>query len=288
MSKTYYLKNIRVLLKDTSAAVGFRVWARKWKALDIDLYMFIVGKDRQQQMVPEKILSAERSLYITDSNKVAAELCERNFPVLGVLHKEGDALTNLEYVMECPEELDVEYLERVYRRYQGIPWEIQETERCIIRETTLEDVESFFEIYDSPEITRYTEGLHTEQEQERAYIQDYIDKAYRYYEFGTWTVILKETGEIIGRAGFAVREDYELPDLGFVIGVPWQRKGVAYEICSAILQYGKEELGFEQVQALVMPENEASLALCRKLGFTERRTVTKNHQNVLLLVKRLT
>lgn len=38
-------------------------------------------------------------------------------------------------------------------------------------------------------------------------------------------------------------------------------------MCKALLEYGKEELGFEQVQMLVMPENEVSLHLAEELGF---------------------
>ena len=70
------------------------------------------------------------------------------------------------------------------------------------------------------------------------------------------------------------REGYEDPELGFVIGVPWQRQGYATEVCKALLEYGKEDLGFEQVQMLVMPENRVSLRLAEKLGFHRQDQVT--------------
>ena len=82
------------------------------------------------------------------------------------------------------------------------------------------------------------------------------------------------TGQVIGRAGFSNREGCEDPELGFVIGVPWQRQGYATEVCKALLEYGKEELGFEQVQMLVMPENEISLHLAERLGFSQLDQVT--------------
>ena len=63
-------------------------------------------------------------------------------------------------------------------------------------------------------------------------------------------------------------------ELGFVIGVPWQRQGYATEVCKALLEYGKEELGFEQVQMLVVPENEVSLRLAGNLGFHRQDQVT--------------
>ncbi len=229
---------------------------------------------------------AEEALYITDCRETALALKAENLPVLG-FQREGESLQEVDYVMEMPEELEVAYLDRVYRRYRGISWDILETERCIIRESVVEDVETFYQIYENPEITRYMEALYEEPEQERTYMQEYIEKIYKYFEFGIWTVIWKETGEIIGRAGFAVREGYDLPELGFVIGVPWQGKGVAFEICSAILSYGREELGFEQVQALVMPDNKVSLALCHKLGFVEEKLVQDKGQEYQFMLYNL-
>ena len=98
-------------------------------------------------------------------------------------------------------------------------------------------------------------------------MKDYTENMYYFYNYGVWTICDKITGQVIGRAGFSNREGYEDPELGFVIGVPWQRQGYATEVCKALLEYGKEELGFEQVQMLVMPENEVSLRLAGNLGF---------------------
>ena len=161
------------------------------------------------------------------------------------------------------------------RRLAGLPWKIIETDRCLIRETTVEDVDAFWEIYREPSITRYTDHLYPEIEQEKNYVREYIEKVYTYYEYGVWTIVEKSSGLVIGRAGFSARPGYEDPELGFVIGVPWQGKGYAYEVCSAILDYGWEQLGFEEVQALVDPGNQTSLSLCKKLGFEMESTADK-------------
>lgn len=230
--------------------------------------------------------TGEGTLFITDSGKWGSLLVKKKLPVLGWLHEPETAQeAPLPYCMENPAELDVSYLDRVYRRFHNIPWDILETERCLIRETVEEDVDSFYEIYSDPEMVRYTEALYPEIEQEKQYVREYIEKVYRYFEFGVWTVLWKETGEVIGRAGFSVRGGYDLPELGFVIGMPWQRKGIAYEICKAILDYGAAEFGFEKVQVLVEPGNEASLGLCRKLGFDGEQVVTEGNKEYFLLIR---
>ena len=211
----------------------------------------------------------EGVLYVTDRAELAAALAEKGLPVLGILNENGrDAsFGKTRFLAEQGQDLTEDYLERVYRRYAGLPWEILETERCILRETVEEDVEAFYRIYEEPSITRCMEPLFPDPEEERNYIRRYRENMYEFYGFGIWTALLKETGEIIGRAGLDMRAGFETPELGFVIGVPWQGRGLAGELCAAILRYGKEELGITRVQAMAEPENAVSLWLLEKLGF---------------------
>lgn len=216
-----------------------------------------------------KIDGKEHTLTITDCEAEARKLRDAGEAVVPYLHEgnEGPDFSDFVFVAQEPEDLDRDYLEKVCRRLLGMPWDILETERCLIRETTVEDVDQFYEIYRHPQITAFTEDLYPEKEQERAYIRQYIEKVYTFWEFGVWTVVEKTGGAVIGRAGFSYRDGYEEPEIGFIIGVPWQRKGYAEEVCRAILNYGREVLGFGVIQAFVRPGNDASLKLCRKLGF---------------------
>lgn len=234
----------------------------------------------------EKLLSGEGVLCVCDDGERAKKLSEAGIPVMAYLHegsREQD-FSGIKYAAEHPEELDESYFERIYRRIKGIPWEILTTERCVIRETVVEDADAFFEIYANPQITKYTGRLSVDKEQEKRYIREYIEKVYGFYEFGIWTVLEKTTGSVIGRAGFSYRAGYEEPEIGYVISAPWQGKGIAEEVCRAMLAYGREELGLERVNAFVDRENRASLRLCEKLGFwEEERVITDGRECVRLL-----
>ena len=230
-------------------------------------------------------IEPEGSLYVTDDAATARKLRDQGKAVLIYFHegnREQD-FSGFTFGVEDPENLEEEYIEKVYRRLKGLPWNILETERCLIRETTVDDVEDFFCIYSDPAITEFMEGLYPEKEQEKAYIREYIEKVYTFYEFGVWTVVEKSSGTVIGRAGFSYREGYDDPELGFTIGVPWQRKGYAEEVCRGILDYGWNVLGFSRVQALVETENAASLNLCDKLGFHAVEELMLNEKNYFLL-----
>lgn len=209
-------------------------------------------------------------LYVTDSALEAKALRAKGEAVLIYLHggNKGEDFSGFPFAAEEPEALEDAYVERVYRRFKGLPWDILETARCLIRETTPEDVGAFSQIYSEPAITAFTEGLYPNEDEEKAYIREYIQKVYTFYGFGVWTVVEKCSGDIIGRAGLSCREGYDVPELGFIIGVPWQRKGYGEEVCRGILDYAARTLGFREINALVETRNEASLLLCDKLGFT--------------------
>ena len=210
------------------------------------------------------------ALFLTDSAEACRQLLEAGQAVLIFLHPENssESFSGAKYACENLTDLTPDYLERVYRRYRGIPWDILTTPRLLLRETTPKDVDAFLSIYSDPAITRYTEALYP-REEEIAYTRDYIRNMYEFYGFGIWTVIERSTGAIIGRAGLTMREGYEDPELGYVIGTPWQNLGYATEALRAILTYAKEELNLDTLRALVKPDNKKSRHLLEKLGFSE-------------------
>lgn len=217
----------------------------------------------------------KESLYLTDIPKFAALLTCGDYPVLAYVHEgnRDESFKNVRYVIEGFEDVEGEYFERIWQRLTGKPWHILDTERCGIRETTVEDLDAFYELYSEPSITEYMEDLFADRQEEKAYIETYVKTVYSFYGFGMWTVVLKETGQIIGRAGISMREGFDDPELGFMIGVPWQKMGIATEVCQGILWYAKEELGFERVQALVQSGNEKSHSLLKKLGFVHEKEI---------------
>ncbi len=224
------------------------------------------------------------TLYITDSSVQYCIWQQRGKYVLPYRHQwnQEDVFEGAEYMIERLEEVDYEVVDMAYRRLAGVPWEIFRTERCIVRETIVEDVDSLYGIYAEPAITEYMEDLYQDRDEEIAYIKDYRRRMYGFYGYGIWSVLSRRDGQVIGRAGISWREEFDVPELGFVIGVPWQRQGYAYEVCSAILRYAWKDIGFKQIQALVMEHNEKSSALCRKLGFEDNGiTVLENVRYIL-------
>lgn len=254
----------------------------------VDISETLVEELNQHQIrlwtrMPEEDLPMEECLFLTDMPPVGKALLLQKAGVLLWLNEKNrrEDTGAFPYAVEKPEEIEFSYLDKVYRRFQGLPWEIARTDRCIIREMKEGDLDALYELYRDKEISRYTEDLYEDREKEKEYICSYIEHAYTFWGFGTWIVERKEDHKLIGRVGFNLREGYEDPELGFVIGLPWQRQGLAYEVCTAALKVGKEEYGFTCVQALVQEENLASAGLLEKLGFSLQKKIMEQGQEYL-------
>jgi RimJ/RimL family protein N-acetyltransferase len=253
-------------------------------------------KDKNGAVIPEIRFGrengscrTEEKLFVTDSPALLKCLQAEGAYAIGWHHeKNRDAVfEHAQYVVEDVEQLDEKAYDEVYRRLTGQPWDILETEHLKVRESTVADVEEFYRIYKDPSITRYMENLFQDPEEEKAYMEAYIRQMYGFYGFGMWTLLWKETGQVVGRAGLNIREGYDLPELGFAVDTGFQRRGLAYEVCLAILAYARDELSFDRVQALVQEANLPSRGLLEKLGFQYERKVTEKNQEYMFWVKQL-
>ncbi len=209
------------------------------------------------------------ALVITDSGEMTSKLLGDGFYVVGLRHErnEEEEFEGAKYIFGDIDDIDLDSFIKVYQRYSGEPWEILRTDRLLVRETTLEDVDEFYRLYADPSMTKFMEGLFDDPEDEKRYQRDYIEKVYGLMGFGVWTLERLLDGVVIGRAGFSVRNGFDEVELGFLVGKEYQRQGYAMEACRAILDYGRDILGFDKVQTLVKEENVVSIHMCERLGF---------------------
>lgn len=185
----------------------------------------------------------------------------------------GKCLAPAEYLVESMEAVDDLFLERVARRRLRLPWVIAETERLIIREFVLEDLENIAGVEEAGP----GDGIFIKEDTLKAY----IDCQYRFYEYGIWAVVEKESGRLVGKAGISgfswggtptaeapTTEAQETPllELGYHIFSPWRQMGYAKEACEAIISYASEYLT-DRLYAQINENNNPSVRLAEGLGF---------------------
>lgn len=168
-------------------------------------------------------------------------------------------LFTVPYVVEDSRDIDQRYLERIVCRYQELPWIIAETDRMIIREFNMDDINKV------PALLTDTKADQVFYHADR--LKSYIQNQYRLFEFGIWALELKETGQLVGKAGISQLDTMEGIQLGYQIFPPYQQKGLAREACRQILNTAVEQYDFNIIYANIAADNLPSIKLAESLGF---------------------
>lgn len=203
-------------------------------------------------------------LLLTNKEQHAKEAKLLGMPVIGCVegHFEVPKTTVL---LESPEEVSVSYLNRVFCHERGIPAVILETPRLFVRELRETETAALYEILTDVEVARFLPAKTGTREEELEKLSSYVSCVYSFFEFGYWGVFLKETGELIGRAGF--REGSYPPEVGYVLKRSKWGLGLGTELLSGLLLYAKEEIDCTEVVARMDNKNAASMRVAEKCGF---------------------
>lgn len=238
-----------------------------------DFWFTYLNYDNQSY---EKWSKKDEILFITDHEDMARKVFEEGIAVAGLLTKynKNDDFSYLSYCIENIEDISYEIVDRIWRRLQGIPWEITTTDRMIIREQIIEDLDDIVRMYADKDTTLYMDNIYEDIELEREYMREYIASQYAFFEYGIWTLIDKKSGEYVGRAGLSLREGFDDVEIGYVITKKYRNKGYAKEAIQSIMNYAKEELELSRLIAFVRPQNIISINLLEKMGFYS----VKNHE----------
>ena len=79
--------------------------------------------------------------------------------------------------------------------------------------------------------------------------------------------VLRETGEVVARAGFHAPPDGEgTVELGYRVQPTWRRQGLASELAAGLLGWARKQ-GAVRCLASTVPDNVASQAVLARLGF---------------------
>ncbi len=139
------------------------------------------------------------------------------------------------------------------------------SERCYLREWTVDDAGFLYELNSDPEVLEYTgDEAFSSLESAQGFIKSYTH--YKDHGFGRWLVCLKETDTPIGFCGLRKHNDYV--DLGFRFMKKHWGKGYATEVSEACLQYGFHDLNLDSIIARVAIDNHASIRVIEKLGMS--------------------
>ena len=152
------------------------------------------------------------------------------------------------------------------------------TSRLFLRERIEEQMHNLLEqpLEDQLEFFGFTEREPLETQ------LDYIRKGLSNYRisFKMWDMVRLEDDQVIGALGYhSWYEKHRRAEIGYAVHEPYRRQGYMTEALQAVIDYGFNEMDLNRIEALVGPDNEASLKLVKDLGF-QKEGYLKQHFNM--------
>ncbi len=211
----------------------------------------------------------EECLLITDSDSVAYAAQSAHIPCLGYLspEQETNRLSSCYSLFESFDSIDMAYLRRVHAHACSYPAPILTTPRLVIREFAIDDFPVLYEMCASTEESSYLkhplERYETEQKKHEAYIKNF----YPFFDLALWGLYDKQSGELIGHAGFSLTDNETAPfAIGYFIAPPYRKQGYATECVPHLLSYAKEQ-GYSVIPAKINKNNTASQKVIQHCGY---------------------
>ena len=149
-----------------------------------------------------------------------------------------------------------------------MPYKSFETERLVLRPTTVNDSAFFLELLNMPKWLKYIGDRNVKTLNEaKSYIEGKILPQFEKLEFGNYTVIRKDDNVTIGSCGLYDREGLEGVDIGFAFLPKYEKLGYAFEAVFKLMQVAFDEFGIDKISAITLEENTSSRRLLEKLNF---------------------
>ena len=154
-----------------------------------------------------------------------------------------------------------------------------ETDRILLRRWQESDADALFKYASDPDVgPRAGWPPHKSVDESREIIKTVFNTD------TMWAVVLKDTGEAIGCAGYlpATNSNLNIPsdecEVGYWIGKPYWGKGICTEALKLVIDYCFNEKGVKALWGDYFPENPASGRVMEKCGFkdTGRETICPN------------
>jgi RimJ/RimL family protein N-acetyltransferase len=147
------------------------------------------------------------------------------------------------------------------------------TERLLARDWTLDDVAAAYGIYRDEDVVRYL-GSVPQPVADEAAMRERVERwiagneALRGSGFGFWALCRCDDGAVVGATLLKPLPDADEVEVGWHLGKSYWGGGYATEGARGAVAHGFGTVGLDVVYAVIVKENEASLAVARRLGMT--------------------
>ena len=129
-------------------------------------------------------------LVLTDDRELAEQISKLGIACVGVAGESDAFFNGTDLVVEEPEKLELQELEKYLQRYHGLPVTIARTRRLTLREMIVDDWQVLNRIDHQSGMEKARQDAEETDSFEKSRLESYIGSQYRLYGYGLWSVVL--------------------------------------------------------------------------------------------------
>ena len=149
------------------------------------------------------------------------------------------------------------------------PMERLTTPRLILRRMELRDAQDIYDYGRDEEVARHVLwSAYRSVAEARVYVR-YMMRKYRSGEPGSWCIVLRETGRVVGTIGYmSYSPDNATVEVGYSLAREQWGKGLMTEALGAVIDESFRTLKLHRIEAMHFTDNPASGRVMEKCGMT--------------------
>lgn len=156
-----------------------------------------------------------------------------------------------------------------------------ESSRLVLRRMEKQDAKQIFRYWSDPEVVKYMNVPAFESPEEAWEMINLLNALSETEDTLRWGIEIKESGELIGSCGF---NSWQLSgayraEIGYELGKPYWGKGYMQEALTKMFEFGYQTMGLNRIEALLFPQNTASINLLTRLGFRKEGLLREYQQD---------
>ena len=159
------------------------------------------------------------------------------------------------------------------------------TDRCEMHIITENDSDLVLSVLNSAGFIKYVGDRQVKTlEAASDYIRDRMLPQYRKYGYGNYCITRKSDQAKMGMVGFFIRSGNDHGDVGFSILPQYEGYGYVYEAATGLIDILSKVFNITTFHAIVMPENDRSVNLIKRLGMSYLREFKEDTTGTTLAV----
>ncbi|MGH4123157.1 MAG: GNAT family N-acetyltransferase [Clostridium sp.] len=143
-----------------------------------------------------------------------------------------------------------------------------ETERFILREVVETDYPAIYDIYSDEDAVKYQQIKSMSTIEQAKKSVEFFINGFKTKKFIRWCIALKKNDDVIG---LITLHDFDIwnskSEIGYMLNKKYWGQNIMSEVSKKVIDYAFEVIELNRIEALIDPENIASIKLNIKLRF---------------------